>query len=127
MIRRPPRSTLFPYTTLFRSLLIRNSCSQLFNPVNWHFSFLGQAFFIQFCEDPLCPLVVIRISCIDLTIPVIREAKGIDLTFEVRNVFCCKLSRVISSIHRVLLSRQTKGIPAHWVENIVALCTLEAA
>src|SRR2546430_12921223 len=23
MIRRPPRSTLFPYTTLFRSLLIR--------------------------------------------------------------------------------------------------------
>src|SRR3712207_7361308 len=32
MIRRPPRSTLFPYTTLFRSLLIaanglRSACS----------------------------------------------------------------------------------------------------
>src|SRR3712207_7443573 len=25
MIRRPPRSTLFPYTTLFRSLIIRSS------------------------------------------------------------------------------------------------------
>src|SRR2546430_5245204 len=25
MIRRPPRSTLFPYTTLFRSYLSRNS------------------------------------------------------------------------------------------------------
>src|SRR5690554_7553329 len=25
MIRRPPRSTLFPYTTLFRSHLVRNS------------------------------------------------------------------------------------------------------
>src|SRR2546429_6327962 len=25
MIRRPPRSTLFPYTTLFRSLLIRDA------------------------------------------------------------------------------------------------------
>src|SRR2546428_2624323 len=24
MIRRPPRSTLFPYTTLFRSLLLRS-------------------------------------------------------------------------------------------------------
>src|SRR3712207_9006197 len=24
MIRRPPRSTLFPYTTLFRSLLLQN-------------------------------------------------------------------------------------------------------
>src|SRR5256885_7597812 len=26
MIRRPPRSTLFPYTTLFRSFLISQSC-----------------------------------------------------------------------------------------------------
>src|SRR5260370_18373312 len=25
MIRRPPRSTLFPYTTLFRSLLLRHN------------------------------------------------------------------------------------------------------
>src|SRR2546427_4112263 len=27
MIRRPPRSTLFPYTTLFRSLLLTNVVS----------------------------------------------------------------------------------------------------
>src|SRR2546427_6886814 len=27
MIRRPPRSTLFPYTTLFRSLLGREPCA----------------------------------------------------------------------------------------------------
>src|SRR5256885_12605575 len=27
MIRRPPRSTLFPYTTLFRSILARNKGS----------------------------------------------------------------------------------------------------
>src|SRR5688572_31132066 len=26
MIRRPPRSTLFPYTTLFRSCLVPNGC-----------------------------------------------------------------------------------------------------
>src|SRR3989442_11187869 len=28
MIRRPPRSTLFPYTTLFRSLVIRTAGEQ---------------------------------------------------------------------------------------------------
>src|SRR2546425_8800704 len=28
MIRRPPRSTLFPYTTLFRSLVGREGCPQ---------------------------------------------------------------------------------------------------
>src|SRR2546422_1830506 len=26
MIRRPPRSTLFPYTTLFRSIFVNNLC-----------------------------------------------------------------------------------------------------
>src|SRR3712207_7340196 len=30
MIRRPPRSTLFPYTTLFRSALERSAAVQLF-------------------------------------------------------------------------------------------------
>src|SRR3712207_8668195 len=29
MIRRPPRSTLFPYTTLFRSFLISVACTVL--------------------------------------------------------------------------------------------------
>src|SRR3712207_7430370 len=28
MIRRPPRSTLFPYTTLFRSPLVRVPCGE---------------------------------------------------------------------------------------------------
>src|SRR5437660_2022252 len=31
MIRRPPRSTLFPYTTLFRSLARRGSCPASFS------------------------------------------------------------------------------------------------
>src|SRR5258708_18369719 len=32
MIRRPPRSTLFPYTTLFRSILQQKSRSPLKSP-----------------------------------------------------------------------------------------------
>src|SRR5258708_22081022 len=28
MIRRPPRSTLFPYTTLFRSQVTKNECKR---------------------------------------------------------------------------------------------------
>src|SRR5262249_61856812 len=33
MIRRPPRSTLFPYTTLFRSNLSTNLASHFFEPL----------------------------------------------------------------------------------------------
>src|SRR2546430_13222628 len=36
MIRRPPRSTLFPYTTLFRSLLHGQESRCLFHAVDDH-------------------------------------------------------------------------------------------
>src|SRR5258708_8253532 len=40
MIRRPPRSTLFPYTTLFRSVLIRHhdydQCFQSVQLLQWN-------------------------------------------------------------------------------------------
>src|SRR2546426_11800951 len=42
MIRRPPRSTLFPYTTLFRSLLsagLRAERSSVFGDINRYFVF----------------------------------------------------------------------------------------
>src|SRR5260221_1837754 len=38
MIPRPPRSTLFPYTTLFRSYGIGTGVASLFNPVTPHTS-----------------------------------------------------------------------------------------
>src|SRR2546422_7316988 len=36
MIRRPPRSTLFPYTTLFRSLLSSYPSAVIVYPVSWN-------------------------------------------------------------------------------------------
>src|SRR2546430_12817567 len=39
MIRRPPRSTLFPYTTLFRSPAAKISIAQ-FNKIDWTFVFV---------------------------------------------------------------------------------------
>src|SRR2546422_6566031 len=35
MIRRPPRSTLFPYTTLFRSLGVRNLIVEAREATDW--------------------------------------------------------------------------------------------
>src|SRR5256885_9957767 len=44
MIRRPPRSTLFPYTTLFRSLpLIDNRDAKLLAQQSWIIISLGSA------------------------------------------------------------------------------------
>src|SRR2546426_4730251 len=43
MIRRPPRSTLFPYTTLFRSL--RRACFDD-TPRGWHVCLLARGLFV---------------------------------------------------------------------------------
>src|SRR3712207_7890661 len=45
MIRRPPRSTLFPYTTLFRSNVIlyfiyESHCIRLYLIIPWSFDFI---------------------------------------------------------------------------------------
>src|SRR2546426_9398982 len=43
MIRRPPRSTLFPYTTLFRSPLpAHQDCSAIHRFFDYHRSVLGE-------------------------------------------------------------------------------------
>src|SRR3712207_9220833 len=46
MIRRPPRSTLFPYTTLFRSVVGVGSSARLYalDPVNGRATAIGQPF-----------------------------------------------------------------------------------
>src|SRR5438067_4061797 len=41
MIRRPPRSTLFPYTTLFRSKLLRRFFFDVFHHIAHGLQFLG--------------------------------------------------------------------------------------
>src|SRR3989442_2572415 len=51
MIRRPPRSTLFPYTTLFRSIHVSNPkfisraliSGPLFTSINHNFSFSSKS------------------------------------------------------------------------------------
>src|SRR5260370_22091663 len=44
MIRRPPRSTLFPYTTLFRSLEAANCTTLMISEVPWGKQQLGTNF-----------------------------------------------------------------------------------
>src|SRR2546430_9803347 len=44
MIRRPPRSTLFPYTTLFRSVVLGNSQGVKGGPLNWSAGFLPTSY-----------------------------------------------------------------------------------
>src|SRR5256885_12352049 len=50
MIRRPPRSTLFPYTTLFRSLATRISLGAIFMALHRKLLDAGRAFTLQWAR-----------------------------------------------------------------------------
>src|SRR3712207_8414480 len=55
MIRRPPRSTLFPYTTLFRSAMAGNptGCMGLADYLGWDFRSAGG---LPIVNVPGCPV-----------------------------------------------------------------------
>src|ERR1039458_10771346 len=80
MIRRPPRSTLFPYTTLFRSLLRQQAlcCSRLPSlapcpqgdrkSTRLNSSHLGISYAV-FCLKKKTTHILHTISTLDITIP----------------------------------------------------------
>ena len=75
-------------------------------------------------ENPLRPFVIRRIGGGDFLVPIIREAKGIDLTFEVRDVLFGEHIRMLVVLDGKLLCRQAESIPTHRVKNIKALHSL---
>ena len=76
---------------------------------------------IQLQEDPLGPLVVLRIGGVDLPVPVKGEAQGLELCPEVIHVVLGHDGGVDVVLHCEVLGRQTKSIPSHGVQHVVAV------
>src|SRR2546425_5778509 len=61
MIRRPPRSTLFPYTTLFRSRLLRLWAEYDFKPTQAHNGYIE--IYLNLGWVGLCLLGGVLLAC----------------------------------------------------------------
>ena len=70
---------------------------------------------VELKEYPLGPADIFWISRIDLPIPVVSKAQLLQLTTKVVDVGLRGNARVLPCFNGVLLGRQTKGIPTHWV------------
>jgi len=77
-------------------------------------------------EDPLRPLVVVGVGGVDLAVPVKGQAEALQLGLEARHVLTGDDLRVDMSFHGVVFRRQAEGVPAHRVEDIIALQPLFA-
>ncbi len=62
-------------TLAVNDFLIGQHSFQLRAPVDRHISLISQSCLIHLEEDPLCPLVVVRITGTDFSVPVIGEAQ----------------------------------------------------
>ena len=87
---------------------------------------IGEALLKQLHEDPLCPLKIAGVGGVDFTLPVVSEAELTQLFFKASDVLFGGLARVLAGFDGILLGRQTKRIPAHWVEHVKPLCFFEA-
>src|SRR3712207_7662643 len=100
MIRRPPRSTLFPYTTLFRSF----DCRLML----WSILMLMTSFFRT--VEPLC--------CQLLISPAVVDRKSTRLNSSHANisyaVFCLKKKKIATNLRR--LEEITHKL-SHWPPN----------
>ena len=113
-------------TNAVDNLLVRQNALAGGAPVYAHFLLVGQALLEQLQENPLGPLVVARVGGIDLTRPVERQTKALELALEACDVLLGNLCRMNMVLDGKVLSRQTECIPAHRIQHVVALHALFA-
>src|SRR5215831_11622904 len=125
------------------NLLVRQDCAQLWTPVHWNVSNvsksnavrIGSAIrgnrlspirlriepgVVDLQENPLRPFVISRVRRVDLPFPIVGKTDPLQLTLELHHVFTGGNGRMLTRFDRVLLRRQAKGVPAHWVQHIEA-------
>ena len=90
-------------------------------PVDCHFLLVCQSLLEQLQENPLCPLVVARVRGVDFTVPVKGQTQCLELALKACNIALGDLSRMYVVLDGKVLGRQTECIPAHRVQNVVAL------
>ncbi len=96
-------------------------------PVHGHLGDVGEALLVELLEDPLRPLVVLRVAGADLAVPVVGEAERLDLARERRDVLVGRDLGVRARLDRVLLGGEAERVEAHRVQDVEALRALVAA
>ena len=108
-------------------LFVRKYRAKRRTPVDRHFGNVSKPLLIELLENPLRPLVILRIGGIDFAIPVVGEAKRADLLAEAVDILFRGNSRVSASLYGILLGRKTECVPSHRMQDIEALHALVAA
>ena len=75
----------------------------------------------QLQKHPLRPAVVVRIASLHLAAPIKTKPKAVQLLAVAQNIGLRSGGRMLPSLNRILLSRQSKSIKAHGMQHIKTL------
>jgi hypothetical protein len=124
--RHPLAGIAAPLALAVDDLLVRQHGAQLLAPPHRLLGLVGESFFVELQEDPLGPLVVVRVRGVDLPLPVVREAEALQLPLELRDVLLRRLARMGVRLQRVLLGGEAERVPPHRVQHVEPLLALVA-
>ena len=113
--------------TAVYDLFVRKHRAERGAPVHRHLRDIGKPLLVELLENPLRPLVVLRIGRVHLTVPVVREAKHADLLAEAVDILLCGDFRMRAGFDGVLLGGKAECVPAHRMKHVKALHALVAA
>src|SRR2546422_6267909 len=99
MIRRPPRSTLFPYTTLFRSVYNVHKPIRPRGDVPWT---------AEFRAHPLCEELAVAIKDLDAGVCAIGDVNARVQVFDRSEEHTSELQSRLHLVCRLLLEKKKK-------------------
>ncbi len=105
-----------PFTTCSLASTVPHSGHQF----KKRFFAIGQAALEHLQKEPLIPAVVFGLAGGDFAIPVDREPQALHLRLHVGDVAERPLARIAAFFQRGVFGRQSEGVPAHRMQNVVA-------
>ena len=96
-------------------------------PVDRHLLLVGQALLEHLYEDPLGPLVELRIRGVYFHIPVIDRRNLVDLAFDILDILRGGLRRMHTHLDGVVLRRESERVPSHGMDHIISVHQLVTA
>ncbi len=96
-------------------------------PVDVGLFAVGEAVLVELCENCLCVSVVFRLVCCELPLPIKLEAHPLQLRLHILNVLDSPILWRDRPWDGGVLSRETEGVPTHWVYHSHALLTIETS
>ena len=107
--------------------LVRQNRAERGTPVHRNLGDVGEPLLVELLEDPLRPLVILRVRRVDLAVPVVGETERADLLAEAVDVLLRRDRGVSTRLDSILLGRKAKRIPTHRMQDVEALHALVAA